>query len=188
MPPHLVDYANTLGPASRGAPSQRNRGRCQHGFGPPYIISQSKTKEMDLTRPSLNLFSFLFCYFNRPPPYLPSDSFINGSQIRNELIIITHTRIPTHLLKISSVFKRSGSMAIAVNGECSLVCLSTGMRWVALLGLSRSNICYPKSFLGTQIVYTAFSSNSSNRTLRFSFLKGDVPSGPPLPLPRIFGG
>ena len=56
--PHLVDYANTLGPASRGAPSQRNRGRCQHGFGPPYIISQSKTKEMDLTRPSLNLFFF----------------------------------------------------------------------------------------------------------------------------------
>ena len=76
--PHLVDYANTLGPASRGAPSQRNRGRCQHGFGPPYIISQSKTKEMNLTRPSLNLF-FFSVTFNRlfhSPFY-----FINGRKL-----------------------------------------------------------------------------------------------------------
>ena len=50
------------------------------------------------------------------------------------------------------------------------------------------NIC-PKSILGTQI-YTAFSSTTVyySTQSRVFILKGDVPSGPPLPLPRIFGG
>ena len=68
---------------------------------------------------------------------------------------------------------------------CLYVCLlhSTEM---ALLRLSRSNIC-PKSILGTQI-YTAFSSTTvyySTQSQVF-ILKGDVPSGPLLPLSKDF--
>ena len=72
---------------------------------------------------------------------------------------------------------------------CEYVCLLQHSTEMALLRLSRSNIC-PKSILGTQI-YTAFSSTTvllySTKSQVF-ILKGDVPSGPPLPLPRIFGG